>query len=59
MTNTVPATSRPHPEETTMADQENQQEEITAFKGFDANMQCLGHQFEIGGSYEHEGQVEA
>ena len=36
-----------------------QQEVVQSFKGFDANLQCRGFQYEIGGTYEHEGKVEA
>ena len=32
---------------------------MKAIKGFDANLQCRGFQFEIGGEYRHEGKVQA
>ena len=32
---------------------------MKAIKGFDANLQCRGFQFQIGETYRHEGEVEA
>ncbi|HCF0041586.1 TPA: hypothetical protein NH590_000294 [Pseudomonas aeruginosa] len=35
------------------------EEIVTAYKGFKQYLTCRGYQFEIGGTYKHEGEVEA
>ncbi|MCO2006420.1 hypothetical protein FA416_33315 [Pseudomonas aeruginosa] len=35
------------------------EEIVTAYKGFKQDLTCRGYQFEIGGTYKHEGEVEA
>ncbi|WP_043312953.1 DUF7666 domain-containing protein, partial [Pseudomonas sp. PI1] len=35
------------------------EEIVTAYKGFNQDLTCRGYQFEIGGTYKHEGDVEA
>ncbi|ELW8976975.1 hypothetical protein SIN39_003470, partial [Yersinia enterocolitica] len=34
-------------------------ETVITYKGFDQKLQCRGFQFEMGGTFEHEGEVEA
>ena len=36
-----------------------QQEVVIAYKGFEKDMTCRGFQYEIGQTYEHDGDVEA
>ena len=36
-----------------------QEETVLSYKGFDANLQCRGYQYAVGGSYENESGAEA
>ncbi|NSX16911.1 hypothetical protein HTY52_22730, partial [Cupriavidus taiwanensis] len=42
-----------------MSENKPEAETIVSYKGFDANWQCRGFQYEMGGTYEHAGKVEA